>query len=163
MLGCFIVVGADDGRRATADSQAEGGIEMANDMEPDELSLEDLLGISPEDFDAWAKSRWLRIDNPWVLDLIRVLHPHERGLRRTIVCDIVRNNRRRRGHAMPDRVEETIQSAFQRHCVHSQVFRKTKTPSEEGIFHWPNGAGAGVWAVYRDKALSWLQVRRIRL
>jgi len=127
-----------------------------------DISLDDLLG-SPEELQRHVAERRLRLENPWVLDLIKVLYPHPNGLSRPIVIHMVLKNRRQRGHPIPENPEETIQSDLQRHCVDSKVFKRRKAPVEDGLFHWPKGPGAGVWAVYPDKAQAWLKRRGIRI
>jgi hypothetical protein len=129
--------------------------------------LEELFGLDPTDWELWWKEtnaqQKLRIENPWVLDLIKVLYPHPKGLSRSVVLHAVLRNRRQRGHPLPRQPEETIQSALQQHCMDSRVFQKRRAPSEDGLFHWPKGAGAGVWAVYPERAQVWLAARGIRI
>jgi hypothetical protein len=127
-----------------------------------ELTLDDLLAVTPEQMKAWIAARRLKLENPWVLDLVKVLYPHPRGLSRSIVLHTVIRARTARRHEVPRAVEETIQSAFQQHCVDSQVFKRRHAPSEDGIFHWPHGTRAGIWACYQEKARAWLIRRGIR-
>jgi hypothetical protein len=65
-----------------------------------------------------------RRDNPYVLDLIRVLLPHRRGLRRPLVLDLLHKSRRDRNLPIPSNFDETVQSVFQQHCADSAVFKK---------------------------------------
>lgn len=128
-----------------------------------ELTLEEVLGISAEELDKFFTARRLRLQNPWVLDLIKVLYPHPRGISRSIVLHTVQKNRANRGHEPIETPEEAIQSAYNRFCVDSAVFRKRKTKwPDEGMFHSPRGPGAGVWAIYQDKAQAWLKRHGLR-
>jgi hypothetical protein len=131
------------------------------------LSIEEIFALDSTDWEQWwaeqNAQKKLRVENPWVLDLIKVLYPHPKGLSRSIVLHTVQRNRRQRGHPLPGEPEATIQSALQQHCVHSSVFKKRSAPPEDGLFHWPKGAGAGVWAIYPERAQAWLAARGIRI
>jgi hypothetical protein len=137
---------------------------MAED-DKSEISLDDLLADllgTPEQREKYAAARSLRLENPWVLDLIKVLYPHPAGLRRSIVIHSVLRNRKARGQSLPGTSDETIQSALQQYCVHAAAFKNRKAPVEDGIFHWPKGPRTGVWAIYPDKAQAWLKRHGIR-
>jgi hypothetical protein len=98
-----------------------------------------------------------RKDHSWVADLIRVLAPQKFGMKRRMVIDAMWALRGPNPHlSVPKKFEQTVQSAFNRHCAQSLTFR---LPPEDGIFHWPQGKGAGVWAVHSDLATNWLKVR----
>lgn len=106
-----------------------------------ELSLEDLLDITPEELQDFFAARRLRLANPWLLDLIKVLYPHPTGINRSVVLHTVQKNRAARGHKPVEKPEEAIQSAYNRFCVDSAVYRKRKNKlPDEGIFHSPKGS-----------------------
>lgn len=107
-----------------------------------------------------AKNK-LKIENPWVLDLIRVLWPYNRfGLRRVDVIDRIRQMRRPKG-LLPKKSESAIQSAFNRYSEDSLVFQKSGMLSDEAIFFSPKGKGSGIWAVHRDRAEAWLRKKEL--
>jgi|RhiMetdeSRZDD1v2_1073273.scaffolds.fasta_scaffold261305_1 hypothetical protein len=98
-----------------------------------------------------------RKQHSWVADLIKVLAPHRHGLRRRIVIDAMWALRGPNPRLnVPRKFEQTVQSAFNRHCPQSDTY---KLPPEDGIFHWPEGKGTGVWAVHTDLASAWLKAR----
>jgi hypothetical protein len=92
-----------------------------------------------------------RQENPYVLYLIAVLMPHKEGLERQHVISEIERRRRQNGLAIPDKLEQTVQSAFQGHSSQSAAFR-----GSADLFHWPKGKGSGIWAVYQDRATKWL-------
>ncbi len=99
----------------------------------------------------------LRLENPYVKDLIEVLQPRSNGLSRQLVLHTLERRRKTAGLSIPKKFEETVQSAYNQHCVDSSVFKKCGKPESEGLFYSPQGKGSGVWAVHRDKAAAWLR------
>jgi hypothetical protein len=101
-------------------------------------------------------ARQLKKDNPYVLDLIGILKPFPRGLRRPFVMDRMIAIRKAKGLDIPDEFESTVQSAYNQHSVDSLVFKKRGAPASEGLFFSPTGKGSGKWAVNQDRARAWL-------
>ena len=100
-----------------------------------------------------------RKDHQWVADLIRVLAPHKFGLQRQRVLAAMWALRGPNPRLnVPKKFESTVQSALNRHCAESVTFKLTP---EDGIFHWPQGKGEGVWAVHTDLASAWLKARSL--
>lgn len=106
---------------------------------------------------AKAKAALKALENPYVRDLIEVLMPHPRGLSRRLVLHTLERKRKQTGLPIPEKFEQSVQSAFQRHCVDSLVFKKRKAPEWQGLFSFPQGKGSGIWAVYPDRANAWLE------
>lgn len=92
--------------------------------------------------------------NPYVQDLIEILLPHPGGHSQRIVLQEIKKPRRANGLPMPRRLEEAVQSAFNRFNRESSVFRGT---TREAIFHSVGGKGSGLWAVHSSSALTWLE------
>ena len=113
---------------------------------PDKESAEAFILQLLEEYETKEADRQRRRDNPYVLDLIRVLIPHPRGLRRPLVLDLLHRSRRERSLPIPTEFDATVQSAFQQHCADSAVFKKKGKPQLEALFCWPDGKGAGKWA-----------------
>lgn len=107
--------------------------------------------------DALIAAKKLRLKNPYVLDLIWVLRPHAAGLRRPLAMHLIEKNRKQRGLPVPRTLPDTVQSAFQQYCENSDVFKKRKAAPSDALFYWPQGKGAGVWAVHPERAEVWLR------
>jgi hypothetical protein len=60
------------------------------------------------------------------------------------VIQEVRNIRKQRGATIPRTLEETVQQAFERHCVDSEIFCGRE---EYALFRWPQGKHEGTWAL----------------
>ena len=105
-------------------------------------------------------AKQLRLDHPYVLDLIEVLKPYPtRGLARQSVLSKLEQNRKSEGLPIPQKFEESVQSTYNRYCVDSAVFVKRKAPVSEGLFFSPIGKGAGAWAVNVDRAKDWVKAK----
>jgi hypothetical protein len=125
-----------------------------------------------EDDDAWfdrilaeleaaQRTKKLREEHQWVLVLIRVLFPRSsHGLRRVDVIDRVAQRRRGAGLPMPAKIEQTIQSAYNRYSIDSEVFRSSGRPTEDALFYSPKGKNSGVWGVSLENAARWMRARR---
>jgi len=105
-----------------------------------------------------AREEAARRTHPYVADLIRILAPHRHGLQRRIVLDQMRRLREPAPLNRPEKFEEAVQSAFQRHSSQSQTF---KLGPEDDLFYWPGRKGGrGVlWAVHIARASAWLKER----
>lgn len=97
-----------------------------------------------------------RRNNPYVLDLVRVVPRMPNGMKRSMVLHIVRKNRERLGLSIPRTFDDTVQQCVERHCIDSEVFLKRKAPTEIGLFCWPRGPGAGYWSAIPDRVDAWL-------
>ncbi len=123
------------------------------------MNGDDLL----EELIQWADARQLRLDNPYVLDLVRILYPHERGLPRRQVINTIWQKRCTKGLNMPDAFDEAVQSSFQAYAGEYATFKRQKRSVSEDLFFAPRGKGAGWWAVRRDKAQAWLESKKKEL
>ena len=125
------------------------------DSEVDDLIAEinDFLAKLSEE------SRWKR-DNPYVIDLIRVLYTHDKGLDRKQVMRDLRKIRVSKGLEIPEAFEETVQSAFQAYAGAYSSFSNRGAPETDNLFYAPQGKGRGVWAVRRERAEAWLIARK---
>jgi hypothetical protein len=120
---------------------------------------------SPWDFDitdallrelqeAWA-ARKLKLEHPYVLDLIGVLARYPK-CRRGIALDMLWRRRKDAGLPIPPRFEESAQRALEFYCIDSDVFKKRGVSVSEALFCWPEGKGKGVWALIRESAKAWV-------
>ncbi len=105
------------------------------------------------------RERVLRRANPYVLHLIDVLPDYRSDwLSRHKAIDVMERNRRAKGLPLPRRFDETVQSAFNQHCIHSNVFQKHNVPTD-GFFLSRRVGNRAYWAVDRDRAAEWLAKR----
>jgi hypothetical protein len=107
--------------------------------------------------DAEKAFKKLRLTNPWVLYLIKVLWSRPHGVRRVDVMDQIRGLRAAKGLPTPRRFEEAVQSRFNHYAEESSVFQKRGAPPEEALFYSPKGKGTGIWACYPERAAAWLR------
>jgi hypothetical protein len=106
------------------------------------------------------KRQWRR-DNPYVLDLIETLWSSgSQGMLRASVISSLERARRAKGLPIPDTFEQTVQSAFNQHCIGSAVFRKRNAPSD-GLFSSMRVGNAAHWIIERGPAAGWLACRKM--
>jgi hypothetical protein len=129
--------------------------EMSITQPSSPISLDEFLERAGEIIAA----RQLKKDNPYLLDLIKILKPFPQGLRRRFVMDRMISNRKARGLDIPEEFEATVQSAYNHHSVDSLVFKKRGAPAADGLFFSPTGKGSGKWALNQERARSWLIAR----
>ncbi len=124
---------------------------MAEDDQDD--WLDQLL----RDVQARIAKKELRLEHPYVKDLIEVLKAYPRGLARQMVLHTLEKQRQRAGLPIPAKFEEAVQSSYNQHSVDSMVFKKRNAPPSDGLFYSPHGKGSGIWAVHLDRAAAWLK------
>jgi hypothetical protein len=111
-----------------------------------------------------AEAKQLKNENPYVLQLIRVLWPFgERGLARRHVIERVWRLRNEIGVAMPKAFGATVQSAYNHHCEHSDVFVARNVSLDEALFYPVGRKGSGQWAINRNRAETWLRRKSLGL
>jgi hypothetical protein len=104
-------------------------------------------------------AKLLRLKHPYVFDLIKVLAPYPR-LKRTIALDAMWRTRKDAGLPIPRTFDSSVQAALQYYCAESKVFKRRGGLPGEALFRWPDGPGAGIWAVVRETARPWVQANR---
>jgi len=133
----------------------------------DRSSVSNIPSISDEELDRLlreveeelaAKKR--RREQPYVLDLIKVLWPYgARGLRGDFVIRRVWELRQPSGLNIPKKFEQAVQSAFNRHNGQSLTF---ELPPDDDLFYPVGGKGSGIWSVHSHKVEWWLRKKRLR-
>lgn len=103
-----------------------------------------------------ARSAFQKVDTAYIRDLIAVLQGHPSGRRRWSIMNAIRTNRRNAGLDIPHQIENEVERAFLEYCADSENFKKRGLPPERALFYWPQGRVAGVWAVYPDRAESFV-------
>lgn len=124
--------------------------------------LDDLFA-SPEAFEAFIKKYYqlkeARQKHPYVGDLIRALLPYPNGLKRPLVMQELKKQRKKDGLPIPRSFEAAVQNSYNHYSEDSDVFRKREAPPEDGLFYSPDGKGSGRWAVRPERALQWLKMK----
>ena len=89
-----------------------------------------------------------------IADLIAVLEPHPRGLRRWSVMRAMRSRAERAGREVSPKFEDDVERIFRRYCTGDSV-RATAGETLE-LFHRPKETAGEVWAIIPDAAKAWL-------
>jgi hypothetical protein len=112
------------------------------------------------EFERQIAANQKRHEQPYVLDLIKVLRPYgPRGLKRHFAIRRVWELRQPSGLNIPKKFEQAVQSAFNRHNGQSLTF---DLPPEDDLFYPVGRKGSGIWAVHSHKVESWLRKKKLR-
>jgi hypothetical protein len=84
---------------------------------------------------------------PILNELIAVLKPHARGLRRWSVMKAMRDNRKRKSRDIPHKFEDDIERVFRRFCADTPVAANENAP-----FYRPLETAGEVWAMHPERA-----------
>jgi len=98
-----------------------------------------------------------------VVDLISVLRPHRRGLRRWSVMRALRTRREAAGRSIPLKFEDDVERAFRKLCAGAEAFKSGNHGAEEPLFYRPQERAGEVWAVHIDRAEAWLDDKGERI
>jgi hypothetical protein len=102
------------------------------------------------------EQRRLRERNTYVRNMIEVLLPHKRGLRRRIVLNELRSLRRSYRLAIPPTFVQVVQKVYQCYSSQYPAFHARCATDSDDIFFSPLGKGTGLWAVHPERAAAWL-------
>jgi hypothetical protein len=83
-------------------------------------------------------------------DLIDILKPHEKGLRRWSVMRAMRETHQRRSREISPRFEHDIERVFRRYCVNEATLQACSP--EAAPFFRPSDTAGEVWALHLDRA-----------
>lgn len=87
---------------------------------------------------------------PILNELIDVLKPHPRGLRRWSVMKAMRDNRKRNSRDIPHKFEDDIERVFRRFCADAP--RALSAANENSPFYRPIETAGEVWAMHPERA-----------
>jgi hypothetical protein len=111
------------------------------------------------DFSATSSEDVSHGPHPGLLgELILVLKPHARGLRRWSVMRAMRENRKRQSREIPAKFEHDIERLFRRYCADDSVTRVCTR--ETAPFFRPRETAGEVWALYPERAEALLSGTR---
>jgi hypothetical protein len=85
-------------------------------------------------------------------ELVAVLKPHSRGLRRWSVMRAMRNNRMRQSRDIPQKFEDDIERVFRRFCADSPDPSGMGCAADKAPFYRPRETAGEVWAMYPERA-----------
>lgn len=87
---------------------------------------------------------------PILSELIAVLKPHARGLRRWSVMKAMRDNRKRKSRDIPHKFEDDIERVFRRFCADTPG--TLSAANENAPFYRPPETAGEVWAMHPERA-----------
>lgn len=87
---------------------------------------------------------------PILIELVAVLKPHARGLRRWSVMKAMRDNRKRSSRDIPPKFEDDIERVFRRFC--SNTPGRSSAANENAPFYRPLETAGEVWAMHLKRA-----------
>lgn len=91
-----------------------------------------------------------------VVELIKVLRTHPKGLRRWSVMRAMRARCEAAGLDVSQKFEDDVERAFRRFCAGADAFKSTNGGADDALFFRPEERAGEVWAVYTDRADAWL-------
>lgn len=107
-----------------------------------------------------AAARWRERPKPvnqsCLADLIAVLEPHPRGLRRWSVMRAMRQRMEKAHREITPKFEDDVERVFRRFCEGDAV-RAGMTDTSEELFFRPKETAGEVWAVHSSRARAWLE------
>lgn len=92
-------------------------------------------------------------ERPLALEIIKVLAPHPKGLRRWSVMRAIRNNRSLAAQDIPQKLEADVERVFRRYCAGTDA---NKGSAYRALFFRPTEKAGEVWAAYPDRVKAWL-------
>lgn len=95
-----------------------------------------------------------RKERPWVADIIKVLWGTRSSMSMQRLCRELKHIRNPSGLPEPKALENTVQSALNRHTSQST---RWSGKLEDDLFYSPEGKESGRWAVHRGRAFEWLK------
>jgi hypothetical protein len=97
---------------------------------------------------------------PLLGELIKVLKPHARGLRRWSVMRAMRDNRLRQSRDIPQKFEDDVERVFRRFCAEDAQTRICA--AESAPFYRPRESAGEVWALHPERAEALLSAATSR-
>jgi hypothetical protein len=97
-------------------------------------------------------------NQPILNELISVLKPHARGLRRWSVMRAMRENRKRQSRDIPQKFEDDIERIFRRFCAEDGG----ACTADNAPFYRPRETAGEVWALHTDRAEALLSGEPLR-
>lgn len=118
--------------------------------------MKNLAFDNPFDTAAPWRERSKYVNLSCIADLIAVLEPHPRGLRRWSVMRAMRVRAEKAGRDVSPKFEDDVERVFRRFCEGDSV-RVNMTDATEELFFRPKQTAGEVWAVHPVRAMAWLE------
>jgi hypothetical protein len=106
-----------------------------------------------------AAGRKSGFDTQVLGELISILKPHTRGLRRWSVMRAMRERRSRHSGEITPKFEHEVERVFRRYCVGEATL--SACPTETAPFFRPSDTAGEVWALHLERAEALLSARAI--
>lgn len=91
-------------------------------------------------------------DSRILAELVAVLKPHSRGLRRWSVMRAMRDNRMRQSRDIPQKFEDEIERVLRRFCADSPDPTGMGCAADSAPFYRPRETAGEVWALHCERA-----------
>ena len=85
--------------------------------------------------------------NPIVDELVAVLAPHPKGLRRWSVMRTIRKNREAQSRDIPLKLEADVERAFRQFCADAADASMRTVAADQALFYRPAEKAGEVWAL----------------
>lgn len=100
-------------------------------------------------------------DQPILCELIKVLAPHPRGLRRWSVMRAIRKTRESTARDIPQKFEDEVERTFRRYCADAVDANTSTCAAKDAFCYRPKGKAGEVWGIFPDRAKAWLNAEHV--
>lgn len=107
--------------------------------------------------DARRRGAPRRTSDAYLRDLIEVLSEQPAGLRRWSVMRTMRERCEFRDRDVPQKFEDEVERTFRNRCVDDAPAGAAKQDNQSALFYRPKERAGEVWAVYPERAKTWLR------
>jgi len=97
-----------------------------------------------------------RLEQRYIVDLIKILREHGKGLRRWSVMRAMRARWEDADLPVSQKFEDDVERAFRKLCAGADAFKNGHATDDEAVFYRPEERAGEVWAVHDKRADAWL-------
>ena len=102
-------------------------------------------------------------DQSILIELIKVLAPHPRGLSRWSVMRAIRKDRESAARDIPQKFEDNIERTFRRFCADAGDAKTSTCAAKDAFFYRPKEKAGEVWGMFPDRAKVWLDAEPVEV